>query len=73
VFSQILLDVQALLEYYVWFDQPLKSSLGRSPKLNESIEEPFRHAVWLEALTHRYVLEFKVQLLHQGYVSMSAL
>jgi len=37
----------ALLEFYVWFDQPLKSNLGRSPKLKESIEEPFRLAVWL--------------------------
>jgi len=25
----------------------LKSSLGKSPKLKESIEEPFRQKVWL--------------------------
>jgi len=26
---------------------PLKSSLGRSPKLKKSIENPFRQEVWL--------------------------
>jgi hypothetical protein len=26
---------------------PLKSSLGRSPKLKESIEDPLKQKVWL--------------------------
>jgi hypothetical protein len=31
-----------------------------------------RRSGW-EAFTYRYMLEFKVQLLHQGYVSTTAL
>jgi hypothetical protein len=29
------------------FINPLKSCLGRSPKLKESMEDPFRQEVWL--------------------------
>jgi hypothetical protein len=49
MFRQRLLDLLALLYqsfYVVWFDQ-LKSSLGMSLNLNESIEHPFRQKVWL--------------------------
>jgi hypothetical protein len=48
MFRQKLLDLLALLEFYLCdLINPLKSSLGRNPKLKESIEDPFRQKVWL--------------------------
>jgi len=48
VFKAEIEYLLAFLEFlFVWFDQPLKSSLERSHKLNESIKKPFRQVVWL--------------------------
>jgi len=40
--SIVLRDASSLKVYLCDLINPLKSNLGRSPKLNESIEDPFR-------------------------------
>jgi hypothetical protein len=48
VFRQILLDVLTLLDYLCDLINRLKSSLEMSSKINELIEELFRHEAWLK-------------------------
>jgi hypothetical protein len=41
----------SLVEFYLCdLINPLKSSLGKSPKLKESIEDHFRQEVWLRSV-----------------------
>jgi hypothetical protein len=43
----------------------LKSILGRSPKVKESIDDPFKRLGW-ETFTLGYVSECKIRSLHKG-------
>jgi hypothetical protein len=75
VFRQILLDVLSLLEFLfsvVLFNR-LKSNLEISSKLKRSIEELFKHEVWLIGV-HVYVhVRVQVTTTAKGFVSTAIL
>jgi hypothetical protein len=51
----------------------MKSSLGRSPNLKASIEDPFRYETWLERVHIELRVRVQGAIAASGYVSVTTL
>jgi hypothetical protein len=55
----------------VWSTVRVNSILGVGPKVNDSIEDPFKYETWLESVHDGFRVRVIVTIVVSGYVSIT--